>query len=388
MAKPKSLPYEAAEEEAPYSAELHSTAGGSDKIYKLTLERSGDGWVVNYANGRRGSTLSPGTKTPKPVPFAEARKICNAKLYEQVGKGYLPIGGSRFEEGTKAEAIAALEKAASGHVPQLLAPTDEQGLERLLRDDAYVAERKHDGERRLLIVQDGQATGANRQGQSVALPARIRDAVSDYPDLVLDGEQIGDVFHFWDLLSYKGIDLRKRPLSQRQAAIKAGEFDRPGVVVHTETAVGEDAKRRLVEDVRASSGEGVVFKRLDAAYDPGKPGSAASWHKFKFWQSLSAIVEGSKKGRSVNLHLLDDAGGKVHVGGVTVPANHDLPEPGTVVEIRYLYAFPEGGLHQPVYLGARTDIPASDCLASQRSFKSVSLDADTPEEETPAPSGP
>ena len=388
MAKPKSLPYEAAEDEVPYSAELHSTAGGSDKIYKLTLERSGDGWVVNYANGRRGSTLSPGTKTPKPVPFAEARKICNAKLYEQVGKGYLPIGGSRFEEGTKAEAIAALEKAASGHVPQLLAATDEQGLERLLRDDAYAAERKHDGERRLLIVEGGQATGANRQGQSVALPARIRDAVSGYPDLVLDGEQIGDVFHFWDLLSYKGIDLRKRPLSQRQTALDVGGFERPGVVVRTETAIGEEAKRRLVDEVRASSGEGVVFKRLDAAYDPGKPGGAASWHKHKFWNSLSAIVEGTKKGRSVNLSLVDDGGGKVQIGGVTIPANHDLPEPGTIVEIRYLYAFPEGGLHQPVYLGVRTDIPASDCLASQRSFKAPHMDADAPEEEFAGPAGP
>lgn len=388
MAKPKSLPYEAADEEVPYAAELHSTAGGSDKIYKLTLERLGDGWVVNYANGRRGSTLTPGTKTPKPVPFAEARKICNAKLYEQVGKGYLPIGGSRFGDDTQAEAIASLAKTASGHVPQLLAPTDADGLERLLKDDRYVAERKHDGERRLLVVEGGKAHGANRMGQTVSLPARLREAVADYPDLVLDGEQIGDAYHFWDLISYRGIDLRERPLTQRQAALRAGSFERPGIVFATETAIGEEAKRRLVDDVRTASGEGVVFKRRDAAYDPGKPGSAASWHKFKFWASLSAVVEGAKKGRSVNLYLLDDAGGKVQVGGVTVPANHELPEPGTVVEIRYLYAFPEGGLHQPVYLGPRSDIPVSDCLASQRSFKPTSIDAGVPEEEASAPAGP
>ena len=369
MARPKSLPYEAADTETAYSVELHSTAGGSDKIYRLSIERSGEGWVVNFANGPRGGTLKPNTKTPAPVTYAEARKICNAKLFEQVGKGYLPIAGTRFGEGTAAEAIATLARASSGHVPQLLAALDEAGLERLIRDDRYVAEVKHDGERRMLIVADGAAHGGNRMGQTVALPARLRAAVADYPDVVLDGEQIGDAFHFWDILSYRGIDLRPRPLEQRLAALSAGDFARPGLVFATQTARGEEAKRRLVDAVRASSGEGIVFKRIDAPYDPGKPGGNAGWHKFKFWNSLSAIVEGTKKGRSVNLSLLDEDGARIPIGGVTIPANHSLPEPGSVVEVRYLYAFPEGGLHQPVYLGARTDIPVGDCLAAQRSFK-------------------
>lgn len=371
MARPKSLPYEAAEEEGPYSVELHSTAGGSDKIYKLAIERAGEGWVLNFANGKRGGTLSPGTKTPSPVGYEAARKLCNAKLFEQVGKGYLPIGGSRYGEGHQAEAIASIERAASGHVPQLVSALDEEGLERRLSDPRYGAQRKHDGERRLLIVEGGQAHGGNRMGHAVALPARLREAASGFPDVVLDGEQIGDAFHVWDILFYRGIDLRQRPLEQRLAALAAGNFERPGLVFRTETAIGEEAKRRLVAEIRASSGEGVVLKRLDAPYDPGKPGSKGTWDKFKFWHSLSAVVEGAKKGRSVNLRLFGEDGGPVPVGGVTIPANHPIPEPGAVVEIRYLYAFPNGGLHQPVYLGERTDVPAADCLASQRAFKPV-----------------
>jgi hypothetical protein len=47
-----------------------------------------------------------------------------------------------------------------------------------------------------------------------------------------------------------------------------------------------------------------------------------------------------------------------------------FPQMGTVVEVRYLYAFPESGsIYQPVYLGPRDDIPAEDCTVDQLKFK-------------------
>ena len=57
-------------------------------------------------------------------------------------------------------------------------------------------------------------------------------------------------------------------------------------------------------------------------------------------------------------------------GNVTIPANQPVPQPGDVVEIRYLYAFPESGvLFQPVYLGLRTDITPDECGTRQLKFK-------------------
>ena len=57
-------------------------------------------------------------------------------------------------------------------------------------------------------------------------------------------------------------------------------------------------------------------------------------------------------------------------GNVTIPANHDMPPPGTVVECRYLYAFKESGsIYQPVYLGSRDDIRTAECLTSQLKYK-------------------
>ncbi len=43
-----------------------------------------------------------------------------------------------------------------------------------------------------------------------------------------------------------------------------------------------------------------------------------------------------------------------------------------MVEIRYLYAFPESGvLYQPVYLGKRSDIDPAECMTAQLKFKAV-----------------
>ena len=53
-------------------------------------------------------------------------------------------------------------------------------------------------------------------------------------------------------------------------------------------------------------------------------------------------------------------------GNVTIPQNHEIPAPGEIVEVRYLYAFPESGcVYQPVYLGRREDIPRTDCTTDQ-----------------------
>jgi len=55
---------------------------------------------------------------------------------------------------------------------------------------------------------------------------------------------------------------------------------------------------------------------------------------------------------------------------VTIPPNHDIPSPGSVVECRYLYAFKESGsIYQPVYLGEREDIRHAECITAQLKYK-------------------
>lgn len=112
-----------------------------------------------------------------------------------------------------------------------------------------------------------------------------------------------------------------------------------------------------------------MFKRLDAPYTPGKPNSGGPQLKFKFVATLSAVVARINARRSVELSLFNGRS-LVSCGNVTIPANHEIPPVGAVVETRYLYAAKDSGvLYQPVYLGPRDDVDPGECLVSQLKFK-------------------
>ena len=90
----------------------------------------------------------------------------------------------------------------------------------------------------------------------------------------------------------------------------------------------------------------------------------------KFYAACTAIVTGLNDQRSVRLGLFHQ-GAIISVGNVTIPANHEIPEVGAKVEIRYLYAYPVpgGSLYQPIFLGPRTDVDDAECNTSQLKFK-------------------
>ena len=96
--------------------------------------------------------------------------------------------------------------------------------------------------------------------------------------------------------------------------------------------------------------------------------------KHKFVATLSALVAKVNSQRSVVISLFGKNGWQT-CGNVTIPANHEIPQAGQVVEVRYLYAFRESGvLFQPVYLGVRDDVDDMECLASQLKFKPMEED--------------
>ena len=73
------------------SASLYFREGSSDKEYRAAIEPKGDGFVVNFAYGRRGGTLNVGTKTPIQVSASEAIKVFDKLIASKVAKGYRPI---------------------------------------------------------------------------------------------------------------------------------------------------------------------------------------------------------------------------------------------------------------------------------------------------------
>jgi bifunctional non-homologous end joining protein LigD len=64
------------------SITLYYREGSSDKVYQATLEPRDGAFVVNFAYGRRGSTLNTGTKTATPVDATTAERLYERLVVE------------------------------------------------------------------------------------------------------------------------------------------------------------------------------------------------------------------------------------------------------------------------------------------------------------------
>ena len=343
---------------------LYFKAGGSDKEYQANIDPKDNGYVVNFAYGRRGTTLQTGTKTSSPVDLATATRVFTKLVTEKKVKGYTEgEAGTPYQQTEKENRVSTI-------LPQLLNPIDESELDRLIGDDNWCAQEKFDG-RRILVQKEGAAIhGINRKGLFVGLPSPVVVAAHALPgDFILDGESVGEKLHVFDLLRLNGEDTRALPYHTRLAALLnllASGQQRP--IHYADTAWKAEEKRRLLTTLRAENKEGIVFKHIEAPYVAGQPNIGGMQVKYKFYATLSAVVHVINAQRSIQIKLLN--GTWASAGNVTIPANHSIPAHGQVVEVRYLYAFRESGcLYQPVYLGVRDDVLPTECLTSQLKFK-------------------
>jgi bifunctional non-homologous end joining protein LigD len=344
---------------------LYYREGSSDKVYQAAIEPEGDQFVVNFAYGRRGSTLTTGTKTSSPVDYDTAKKIHAKLIGEKKAKGYT--------EGADGTPYQHTDKQASGILPQLLNAIEEAEVEALLRDDNYCAQEKFDGRHLLVRKQDESIEGINKKGFIVGLPETVATEIRTMSgSLIPDGESVGDDYHAFDLLELNGENLRSMPYRTRFSMLADLLLLSDSAFKHihlVETAFKTRQKTELWERLRRENREGIVLKRLDAPYVPGKPSRGGPQLKFKFVATVSAIVVKINTQRSVEVSLFQGRS-LVSCGNVTIPANHQIPPIGAVVEIRYLHAFKESGvLYQPVYLGPRDDVEVGECLVSQLKFK-------------------
>ena len=350
------------------SASLHCREGNSDKVYHAAIEPLDSGYIVTFSYGRRGSTLQTGTKTPQALSMREATKVFDKLIASKLAKGYQYTNASAGQEAPYRQ--SGDEGRDSGIRCQLLNPVEASEVHRLLSNRTHCLQEKHDG-RRLLVKKEGSSiTGINRRGLTIAIPDAIRDAVAELPcDALIDGEAVGDKLHAFDLLEIKGQCLRQRRYLDRFTTLM--RLIPPGLdaLRWISTTIDPTDKWATFEELRSTNCEGAVFKEIDAPFSPGRPNSGGPQLKFKFVESASFVVTGINAKRSVTLGLFD-GDTPVPAGNVTIPPNHDIPAQGDVVEVRYLYAFRESGsIYQPVYLGKRIDIPASDCAVEQLKYK-------------------
>ena len=337
--------------------------GNSDKEYHSSIEPKGEGYVVTFAYGRRGNTLTTGTKTQTIVTLDQAHSIHDKLIASKISKGYtLGNDGKTYQQ-------TGQEGNDSGIRCQLLNPVEESELSHLITGSSHCLQEKFDGRRLLVRKQGDTITGINRRGLVVAIPDSIRHAFEEIPfDVLIDGEAVGDTLHAFDLLEVKGNCLRHRRYIDRHAGLLMVITNQPALRWVTTTIAPND-KLEAYEELRQSGCEGVVFKDMDAPFNSGRPNSGGSQLKFKFVESASFIVTARNAKRSVTLGLFD-GNELVGAGNVTIPPNHAVPAVGEVIECRYLYAFRESGsIYQSVYQGKRCDIPASECTTDQLKYK-------------------
>ena len=192
----------------PHCTTLYYHEGSSDKVYQAAIEPQGELFLVTFAFGRRGSTLSTGSKTQTPVDLDTATRIFMKLVNEKKAKGYTEGPDSTPYQHT------AKEDRVTGILPQLLNPIEETEAHHILREPAWCLQEKLDGRRVLVRKAGAEIHGINRKGLVIGLPETIFGCVRSIPgNFILDGECVGDLFCAFDILEHDGQDLSHGPLS-------------------------------------------------------------------------------------------------------------------------------------------------------------------------------
>jgi bifunctional non-homologous end joining protein LigD len=288
-------------------------------------------------------------------------------------------------------------------------------VEEVPEGDAWLHEMKYDGYRCLAAVDGANITLWTRNEQDwtdrfaklVAPIASlgIKNALIDGEVVVLDEQGKSsfaklqnamhtgrDLTYFaFDLLSENGEDLTKRPLVERKKRLKALIGNGNAKVHYSEHVIGNG--KALFDEVCRKGFEGIVSKRADSRYRPGR---ARDWLKVKCSQRQEFVIGGWQESerrhgfRSLLLGFHDNGdftyAGKVGTGfgeevlkslGAKLMKREidkspftagPKPEkksvhwvkPELVAEIAYTEFTEDGHLRHPSFLGLREDKPARD----------------------------
>ena len=196
--------------------------------------------------------------------------------------------------------------------PRFIEPMECKRVPRLPEGDAWVYEPKQDGYRVIAVI-DGSASllysmsGLNYTAKYPHIAEtlkwlKLKEAVFDGEVVALDEAgrpnfqelhnarltKLPIIYYIFDLLHLKGRDLLDRPLSERREQLEqlATGFTDP---LRLNTAF-QVSLADFTESVRKLRLEGIVAKRSDSIYIPGK--ESDSWRKHRFNQEDVFVIGG------------------------------------------------------------------------------------------------
>jgi bifunctional non-homologous end joining protein LigD len=196
--------------------------------------------------------------------------------------------------------------------------------EPLFHSPLWCAEVKLDGDWRRVIKGGNEVIGLTREGNRVAPGGEtVALAMLSPFDFVLDGEQMsGGRFVAFDIFGLMGSPVISDNSARRDILRDVWK----GEVV--ERVIGEEAKRELCERVKASGGEGIVFKRVDAPYIEGRTPYCQRWKNYETDVFEVSAVNIAKCSIEVSRH-------GVSFGGVPVQSLARLPKVGDKILVKY-----------------------------------------------------
>lgn len=352
------------------SVALYFTEGSSDKVYQAQLSQDEAGWSVNFQYGRRGKPLTSGNKGVG-MSYDAAAAAYEKLVKSKTSKGYTPEESGIAFSGTEHAG------EVTGFRPQLLNEISIEALDSL--GDDWLVQEKHDGERRGVALSEGAAVFSNRRGLAVGVATAIHEAALELHRVVgplkIDCEDMGTRLVIFDVQEHFMItpnsDFRTRAavLGHLEKTIHdAGLLH--ALEVDCPVPLADFLRHGGVERLRNGGGEGFVLRRASSVYTPGRPSSGGDALKVKFWEDATCRVTSGRDGlRSVGLELMDEQGEWTAVGNVTIPVSSEIPAPGSLIDVKYLYAFEGGSLFEPSFRGLRTDLDESACVMAQLKLK-------------------
>ncbi len=302
-------------------------------------------------------------------------------------------------------------------------------VDALPQGPGWTFEPKWDGYRALLTVRGGEARLTSRNGNDLTgrfpEPARAAARAFRSPSVVADGEvcvldgeghssfgllQRGAdqaTLVLFDLLELDGVPFVDLPLHERRSRLERAVDGRVGGVVLSPQF---DDGEALLEAAREHGLEGVVAKRLDSRYQPGR--RSPDWRKVKLRREQELVVVGYTRGRgrrasslgalvlgvreagvlrfagNVGTGFTDDEAGRLvdllrPLARTSSPLAEEprLPrvaksnivwvEPVLVAVVRFAEWTADGRLRAPVYVGLRDDKDADDVRREPRPLPAV-----------------
>ncbi len=118
-------------------------------------------------------------------------------------------------------------------------------------------------------------------------------------------------FAVFDILRYKGEDLRKLPLVERKEILADITFPVANI---SAVPYVEGAGEALFAQVETRGMEGVVGKRMDSVYETGR--RSDSWRKVINWTYADVFITGYKKAEFGWLAGVPDERGKLRPAGI------------------------------------------------------------------------